>query len=113
MTNEKWEETLGLIKEKFGVKNQSKEKIFASGGSVAGGEEGGEKETVEFQGPLGLMKLERIVKPKTLGFKTLYSKRVGTAAKQVKPVLSSEEKVSFVKAYVWKNERWVEIEKPF
>jgi hypothetical protein len=103
MTNEKWEETLRLIKEKFSVKSQSKEKI----------EDGGEKEIVEFQGPLGLMRLEWLVKPKTLGFKTLYSKRARTAAKQVKPVLSSEEKVSFVKAYVWKDERWVEIEKPF
>jgi hypothetical protein len=102
MTNEKWEETIGLIEEKFGIKNQFKEKI----------EGGGEKEVIEFQGPLGLMRLERTVKPKTVGFKTLYTKRAGTAAKKVKPVLSTEEKVSFVKAYVWKERAWVEIEKP-
>ncbi len=103
MTNEKWEETVGLIKEKFGIKNQFKELI----------DDGGEKETIEFQGPLGLMRLERTVKPKVLGVKTLYSKRAGTAAKKVKPTLSAEEKVSFVEAFVFQNEQWVEIEKPF
>lgn len=103
MTNKKWEETVGLIKEKFGIKNQFKENL----------EGNGEKEIIEFQGPLGLMRLERTVKPKTLGFRTLYTKRAGTVAKKVKPILSTEEKVSFVKAFVWKEERWIEIKKPF
>ena len=102
MTDEKWAEVRNMIKEKFVVKDESEEGL----------EGGGNKEIIEFEGPLGLMKIERTVKPKVLGVKTTYSKRKGSTAGRVEQVTSNTEEVKFVKAYVWKNENWVEMEMP-
>lgn len=102
MTDEKWDEVVGMIKEKFGIKNRSEEEL----------EGGGKKEIVEFDGPLGLMRVERTIKPKVLDVKTTYSKRKGAIAGRVEQVTSDEEMVKFVKAYTWKDNDWVEMEMP-
>lgn len=98
MTDEKWEETIEQIEEKFGIKDRFKEKI----------EGGGIKETIEFDGPVGRMRLERTVKPKVLGIKTFYSRRAGTVAKKMRQITSDSEKVRFVRAYVFKQGKWIE-----
>jgi hypothetical protein len=102
MTDEKWEETVGMIGEKFELLNRFSEEL----------EEGGEREVVEFKGPLGLMRLERTKKPKVLDVKTTYSKRAGTSATQEKQITSDTEMVKYVKAYVEKNDDWIEMEMP-
>lgn len=102
MTDEKWQEIKNMLKEKFSIKDQSEEEL----------EGGGSVEIVEFEGPLGLMKIERTVKPKVLDTKTTYSKRKGATAGNIEQITSDTEKVKFVKAYVWKNEHWVEMEMP-
>lgn len=102
MNDEKWQEIIGEIKEKFGIENQGKEEL----------EGGGSKEWIEFNGRQGKMRLERTVKPKVLDVKTVYSKRAGTSAKIVKPVVSKTETVQFVKAYLWKDGSWEEIQMP-
>ena len=102
MTDEKWEETIGMIKEKFELKDRYKEEL----------ENGGEVEIEEFQGPLGLMRLERTERPKVVGVKTTYSRRAGTSATQEKQITSDKETVKFVKAYVFEDDDWVEMEMP-
>ncbi len=102
MTNEKWTEVKNMVKEKFGIKDEYEEEL----------EEGGIAETIEFEGPLGFMKIERTVKPKVLNVKTNYSRRKGVTASKIEQVTSETEMVKFVKAYVWKDERWVEMEMP-
>lgn len=102
MTDEKWEETVGMIKEKFELKDRFSENL----------EGGGAKEVVEFDGPLGRMRLERVEKPKVVDVKTTYSKRAGTSATQEKQIISDTETVKFVKAYVLKDDDWVEMEMP-
>ncbi|GAI46395.1 unnamed protein product, partial [marine sediment metagenome] len=57
MTKDRWLELKDKIKDKFGIEGQKVEKL----------EEGeGEREIVEFSGPLGKMKMECIVRPKVL-----------------------------------------------
>jgi len=102
MTDEKWAEVKNMVKEKFGMKDESEEEL----------EGGGLVEIIEFEGPLGLMKMERTVKPKVLDTKTNYSRRKGAVASKVEQIVSDTEEVKFVKAYVWKDETWVEMEMP-
>ncbi|NQU99484.1 MAG: hypothetical protein HQ538_01990 [Parcubacteria group bacterium] len=102
MTDEKWEEVKNMAREKFGMKDEFEEEL----------EGGGSVEIIEFEGPLGLMKVERTVKPKVLDTKTSYSNRKGATASSVEHVTSKTEEVKFVKAYVKKDERWVEMEMP-
>ncbi|HPA25333.1 MAG TPA: hypothetical protein PLK76_01060 [bacterium] len=65
-------------------------------------------ETLIFNGPNGKIKLEWISKPKILGEKTLYSGRVGADVK-VEKVYSQDEKSEFLKAYLFKDNDWQEI----
>jgi hypothetical protein len=102
MTDEKWEEVKNMVKEKFGMQDHFEEEL----------EGGGSVETIEFEGPLGLMKVERTVKPKVMDTKTSYSNRKGAVASNIEQVTSKMEEVKFVKAYVKKDERWVEMEMP-
>ncbi len=100
MKQERWEQIKELIKKKFKVLSEDKVK-----------EEEKEIETIEFQGPLGKMKLEWVQKPKVLDIRASHAaKRAGAAAGKVEQVLSETEKVSYIKAYVFKDENWVEIE---
>lgn len=102
MNETRWGEIRDKIQEKFGIEEEGRES-----------REGGiEVNWLEFSGPQGKMRLEYVVKPKFLETKTIYSKRAGTHARVVKPVTSAEEKVRFVKAYLWQNEKWQEIKAP-
>lgn len=99
MTEERWQQIKDLIRKKFEVLSEEKRK-----------EENKEIETVEFQGPLGKMKLEWIIKPKVLEIRTSHAaKRAGGAAGKIEPVLSKTEKVNYLKAYVFEDGEWVEI----
>ena len=102
MTDEKWQEVKNMIREKFGTSDELEEEL----------EDGGGVEIVEFDGPLGEMKVERTVKPKVLDVKTKYSNRKGSTADSIEKVTSDTEEVKYVKAYVKKDERWVEMEMP-
>lgn len=103
MTDEKWQEVKNMVREKFGLKDEFEEEL----------EGGGLVEIIEFDGPLGIMKVERTVKPKVMDTKTNYSNRKGAIASNIEQITSDTEEVKFVKAYVKKDERWVEMEMPF
>lgn len=98
MNKEKWEELKLQIKKQFGIENQGEEK-----------QDEKEIKWIEFKGGQGKMRLEYVVKPKVLDVKTIYSKRAGTSAKIVEPITSPDEKVQFLKVYVWKGRGWEEI----
>ncbi|MEW6407669.1 MAG: hypothetical protein AB1465_03190 [Patescibacteria group bacterium] len=101
MNEQKWEELKSKIKKQFGIENEGEEK-----------EDEKETKWIEFNGAQGKMRLEYVIKPKTLGVKTLYSKRSGTSAYSEKPILSQDEKVQFLKAYKKEGKDWVEIKMP-
>ncbi len=71
----------------------------------------GERETVEFKGPLGRMKLIRTVRPLVLNKKTLYSKRGGSNT-AVDYIYSDTETVTSLKAFRFDDSQndWQEID---
>ncbi len=100
MNKEKWDIILENVEKKFEVLDRGVD------------EEYGEKtEWIEFNNPQGKMRLEWIEKPRMMGFKTVYSKRLGTSASKVDQVESNSEKVNFVRAYIFSEEKnnWEEM----
>lgn len=104
-----WEEIKFQIEEKFGIDNcrtEEEEIDRTSDGEVIKAK----KEIIEFTGPLGKIKVERITKPRVIDKKTLYTRRIGGKV-AVDYVYSDEETVSQIKFYK-KNEsgEWQEID---
>ncbi len=103
MTPEKWINTVNNIKDKFPVKKE---------GSSFLDEEGGiDIKFIEFDGPIGRMRLEFISKPIVIDKKTKYSKRIGSET-QVDYIYSTEEKSYKIAAYKWNDYEndWEEID---
>lgn len=104
MTEDKWEQIKQMANNDFEVLENTVLDLPQDQG-------GGTKETLVFNGPLGKMRLEYIVKPVVLDKKTIYSKRAGQETK-VDYVLSETEKVRTFLANKWDeaSENWVEID---
>ncbi|MFA5107487.1 MAG: hypothetical protein WC497_04140 [Patescibacteria group bacterium] len=102
MTDEKWQETKGKIKDTFDVLDERTEDLI---------DEPGTAETIEFVGPLGRMRLERVTKPVVIGERAIGARRIGSQ-KTVQKEYSPDEKVHYIKAYKFDEatEEWVEIE---
>jgi len=103
MTDERWQEIIGQIKDKFEVLNQSTENLPEEIGR-------GVAEIIEFIGPMGKMKLERTTQALVLGKKTIGSKRIGSQT-AVEYLYSDTEKVHKFRAYRWdeNNNDWQEL----
>ena len=103
MTDERWQNFIGQIKDKFGVVEERTQDLPAEAGP-------GTVEIIEFQGPLGRMKLERTTKPLVVDRKTIGSRRIGSAT-TVEYVYSQTEKVHKFNAYRFDEagDNWVEM----
>ena len=103
MTPEKWTNTVNTIKDKFPVTDTGDTSIEEEGGI--------EIEYIEFEGPMGKMRLEFISKPVVLDRKTNYSKRIGSET-QIDYIYSDSEKSHKMVAYKWSDyeDDWEEIE---
>lgn len=110
MTDEKWENLIFMIEEKFGIVNRTKKKIETAK-TITDDSVFGEKESVEFNSPKGKMKIERIARPRILDKKVLSTKRIGGKT-TVDYVYSQEEKTYQVKLYCFneKEDNWQEID---
>ena len=101
MNPDKWQQIKEMVRDKFEIQKEVKEELDK-------GE--GEREVIEFKGPLGLIRLEYIEKPRILDKKTHYSRRIGGDVK-VDYVYSDTEKVYEMKAYLWHDDGdWREIQ---
>jgi len=105
----KWEEIIYQIEEKFGIDNHRTED-FVVAEQHTGEKIMGQKEIVEFKGPLGKIKLEKISQPKIIDKKVLTSRRIGGKA-VVDYIFSTEEKTEYIKIYRWdeSTQNWTEI----
>ncbi len=103
MIPERWEEIKEMAQKSFEISDFGKEPIEDIPNAKL--------EFIEFDGPLGKMRLEFSTKPKVLDKKTLYSGRAGSDVK-VDYVYSEDELVYTLKAYKWDDELddWVEAE---
>ena len=104
MNIEKWQNIIGLIKDKFPIEEEGAEELEDM--------PDGKVEFIIFQGPLGRMKLEYTTKPVVLDKKTIGSRRIGSDT-AVQYIYSDTEFANIFKAYRWDadDEVWVEMEK--
>ncbi|MDP3964213.1 MAG: hypothetical protein Q8Q20_00955 [bacterium] len=102
MTEERWEEIKGRIKDGFTILDERKEEFSDEPGTI---------ETIEFDGPIGRMKLEYIVRPVVLSEKGFGSKRIGSD-KSIQRQYSDSEFVRTLKAFTFNSgyDSWVEVE---
>ena len=100
---EKWISVVGNIKDNFTLINEGKFHIDDEGGV--------DIEYIEFEGPLGLMRLEFIAKPVILDKKTIYSNRIGSETK-IDYVYSADEKSHVLAVYKWDDNQndWLEVD---
>ncbi len=103
MTKEKWGGILDNIKEKFEITNKGNEHLEDEGGV--------DIEFVEFDGPLGKMRLEFVSKPIVIDKKMTYSRRIGSETK-VDYIYSENEKSENMTAYKWDDAMndWTEMD---
>jgi len=102
MNQEKWQNIVGLIKDKFAVEDEGREELEDI--------PKGYVEFIIFQSPLGRVKLECATKPVVLDKKSIGSKRIGSEA-TVRYIYSDTEMSNIFKAYKWEDEEWVEMER--
>jgi len=100
MTKEKWLDLKQSISEKFGIESEEKKALEYAPDSVV--------ESLIFNGPVGKIKLEWVSKPKVLGEKTSYSRRIGGNI-NVEKIYSEDERSEFIKAYKFEDDEWQEI----
>jgi hypothetical protein len=103
MDDEKWQNTVGRIKDDFEVFEHATRQFEDGPGSA---------EYIIFKSPLGKIKLERTTKPLVLDKKAIGSRRIGSQA-TVEYIYSETEKVHTMKAYKWEESQngWVEMER--
>jgi len=94
MNPDKWAQIKEMIEDKFEIVKKDKEEL---------GEGQGDKEIIEFKGPIGLLRLEYIEKPLILDKKTHYSRRIGSDVK-VDYIYSDTEKTYEMKALLWSED---------
>lgn len=105
MHEDKWKDTLAMVKEKFTVLNEGKEEIEDIPNAT--------RDFIEFESPQGAMRLEYTVRPAVLDKKTIYSKHGGSASR-VEYVYSKDELVRKIAAFK-RNEttgEWEELKAP-
>ncbi len=105
MTEERWHDIVGHIKDNFELLAQRSEAVSDDGGS-------GTVEVVEFLGPAGKMKLEFTTQPLVLGKRTIGSRRIGGDV-TIEYTYSETENTHKLKAFRHDadSDTWVEIEK--
>ncbi len=105
----KWEKIIYQIERRARIINSKTEEFdvdVLSGGRVIKGT----KDVIEFKGPKGKMKIEKITKPRVIGKKVISTRRIGGRVAE-DFVYSEDEKVEVYKIYRWdKNASdWVEV----
>jgi len=101
MNDDKWFALTEQIRKRFVVSDEGKDERP---------DVSGEAEYLCFNGPLGLMKIERISSPRVIDKKIHASRRIGAAA-TVEYIYHPSEVVRRIKIYRWQNEvnGWQEI----
>lgn len=109
MNPEKWEDLIDLVEEKFGIDDHHTES-FVVEETHDGKQIMGEKEVLEFNGPLGKTRVERTSQPKLMDKKVMASKRIGSKS-VIDYVYSPTEKSEHIKFYHWEEAmgQWTEI----
>jgi len=96
MTDERWKDVVGKIKEQFTVVEEGEQELPEDPGVVS---------FIIFERAPGVqLKIERTVRPIVVGKKTIGSRRIGSET-TVEYEYDPNETTSFVKAYTWNDAR--------
>lgn len=109
MQPDRWEDTKEELKRKFNLISEDVEKNPIEDDFGVKGEE--TKEVLEFNGPMGKIKIEYVTRPVILDKKMTYAKTKGTGA-LTEFVLSDSEFSHKIRAYKWDeyNDQWEEMD---
>ncbi len=102
MKPERWEEIKRGITSQYEIEHEGEEKLDPPPGTA---------EVLEFDGPMGYMRVEYVTKPKTVGRKVHGSRRIGSESYEEK-LYSEDETVSYLQIFTWDEdtEEWNEVE---
>lgn len=92
MNRDKWLNIIQLVESKFRINKEYKQKL--------GDEIPGEKHVIEFNGPMGKMKMEWTSKARLKDVKTLYSDRIGSGVK-INKIYDNEDEVNYMQVFKW------------
>jgi len=103
MTAEKWAQIRGMVLENFKDAEKGQEDLDD--------DSGGSMEVIEFNGPVGRMRLEYITRPVVLGKNVSGSRRIGSHH-EIDYVYSDSEVTQTLKAYKFdeSEQEWVEMD---
>lgn len=103
MNQERWENLVNDIKDKFEVEDHGNKHLDEMGGT--------DIEFIVFKGPLGRIKLTYVTKPVVLDKKMNYSQRIGSET-SIEYTYSENERTARLIAYKWDDNEndWVEID---
>ncbi len=110
MNPNKWEQLVYLAEEKFGIESKEVEEIVVDV-NHQGEKIKGEKEIIEFESPVGRMRMEKITKPRVIDKNIKRAKRAGSRA-SVDLIYSDKETVSEMSVYKKNNQNEWEKIKP-
>ncbi|MBI3572600.1 MAG: hypothetical protein HY092_00165 [Candidatus Kerfeldbacteria bacterium] len=96
MTKERWAELTGMIKDAYPVVAEGTEPREEGPGTI---------EFIEFQGPLGHIRLELSIHPAVVGKRAIGGKKMGAGAKVQYEYSQSDEVMSF-SAWRRVNDAW-------
>ncbi|MBI2984675.1 MAG: hypothetical protein HYY50_03555 [Candidatus Kerfeldbacteria bacterium] len=100
MTRERWQDFVGLVKDKFTVVAEGRESFDDRPGT---------REFIEFQGPLGHVRCELQVHPRIVGKRAIGGHRVGSGSK-VQYEYSPDEETATLKVFKRVGDRWEPID---
>ena len=89
MTQEKWEDAISKIKDQFHVLESDLQE-----------EDHEHREWIVFEGPMGKLKLERIITPRVVGRKAIGSRRIGGQSHE-ELVYSKDELIDRIVVSKW------------
>ncbi|MFH1426398.1 MAG: hypothetical protein ABIG66_03095 [Candidatus Kerfeldbacteria bacterium] len=103
MNEERWETIRASIKDQFEIEYEGTEDMEDSPGQA---------EVLEFEGPMGFMRVEFVTKPKTIGRKVHGSTRIGGDSRE-EIIFSEDEFVSHIQIFVFNDDtdEWDEVKK--
>lgn len=103
MTDEKWFETVGRVKDQFRF-------IEERSGPLDDGP--GTKDTLVFETRGGVVKLERVTRPVLLGERGIGGKRIG-ATVAIERAYSEDETIQSLHAYRQQGDAWIPLDAAF
>lgn len=105
MTTDRWQEIVEMVKESFEVLDSGSYESDEHGGMVT--------EFIEFDGPMGRLRLEFTTRPALVDTKTHYSNRIGSETK-IENIYSDTEEIHDLGVYKFDEATndWQEFETP-